>query len=285
MTFTKSGKNTTMPNTFQFTRLQNGNKQRLATLKEAIGMTGAPQETWLFVSPHDDDLVIGAGLWMQAAVQAGVDVQVLVVTDGRMGYCTLEQRDKIAGIRKAETYESFNILGVGHDRIAYVGYPDGSLYDLQGRRKHRSNDEVAPIAGYVGLSNAFVHHLRRTRPARVFVPTIADLHPDHQIVNNEMMICLFHAAGAIWPELGEPLGDVPQVYELAIYCDFPQPPQLEIRGDTASFDKKLTGIAAYRSQLQIAQLVDNMRKAGSYEYLREVNFRFYSTANHKNAFA
>src|SRR5215204_3047861 len=82
-----------MSQQFQFTRLQDGKKQRLATLADAIGMTktGA-RETWLFVSPHDDDLVIGAGLWMQAAVQADVDVQVLVVTDGRMGYCTLEQR-------------------------------------------------------------------------------------------------------------------------------------------------------------------------------------------------
>ena len=270
--------------TFQFTRRENDQKQRLTTLREAIG---APEgrETWLFVSPHDDDLVIGAGLWMQAAALAGVDVRVLVVTDGRMGYCTLEQRDHIVEIRKQETYESFQILGIGRDRISWVGYPDGGLYTLQGRRKARVDDEVKPIEGYVGLSNAFVYHLRKTRPARVFVPTIADLHPDHQIVNNEMMICLFHAAGAIWPELGKPLADVPKVYELAIYCDFPQPPQLELRGDPQAFETKLQGIAAYRSQLQIAKLVEIIRNAGPYEYLREMNFRFYSPENHKPGFA
>ena len=274
-----------MSNAFQFTRLQDGKKQRLATLDEAIGMTAAGgRETWLFVSPHDDDLVIGAGLWIQAAVRAGVDVRVLVVTDGRMGYCTLEQRDRIADIRRSETYESFEILGVARDHVAYVGYPDGSLYDLQGRRRHRASDEVQPTQGYVGLCNEFTYHLRRTRPRRVFVPTAADLHPDHQIVNNEMMISLFHAAGAIWPELGEPLGDVPAVYELAIYCDFPQPPQLELQTEADAFDKKLAGIAAYRSQLQIAKLVENVRNAGPYEYLRELNFRFYSPNNHKTAF-
>jgi LmbE family N-acetylglucosaminyl deacetylase len=275
-----------MSNAFQFTRrLEDGQKQRTESLSGAIGRHSCANETWLFVSPHDDDLVIGAGLWMQAAVAAGVDVQVLVVTDGRMGYCTLEQRDRIADIRKAETYESFGILGVGRNQIAYIGYPDGALYDLQGRRKHRSDDEVTPTQGYVGLCNEFTYHLRRTRPARVFVPTIADLHPDHQITNNELMICLFHASGAIWPELGEPLAAAPAVYELAIYCDFPQPPQLELRGDNAAFDKKLAGIAAYRSQLQIAQLVENIRKAGAYEYLRELNFRFYSPGNHKSAFS
>src|SRR5215217_8031931 len=117
--------------TFQFTRVQDGKKQRPATLKEAIGMDGDARETWLFVSPHDDDLVIGAGLWMQAAVQAGVDVQVLVVTDGRMGYCTLEQRDSIVDIRRKETFESFDLIGIAKERIAWCGYPDGGLYALQ----------------------------------------------------------------------------------------------------------------------------------------------------------
>ncbi len=272
-------------NAFQFTRLENGQKRRMDSLRDAIGVASTARQSWLFVSPHDDDLVIGAGLWIQAAVRAGIDVQVLVVTDGRMGYCTLQQRDAISEIRQRETYESFEILGVGREQIAWVGYPDGGLYTLQGRRKARPDDEVKPIEGYVGLSNAFTYHLRRTKASRVFVPTIADLHPDHQIANNEMMISIFHAAGAIWPELGPPLADVPKVYELAIYCDFPQPPQLELRADERSFETKLAGIAAYRSQLQIAKLVEIIRAAGPYEYLRELNFRFYSPDNHKATFA
>jgi LmbE family N-acetylglucosaminyl deacetylase len=274
-----------MSSPFQFTRVQDGKKQRTTSLYQAIGMATDAKESWLFVSPHDDDLVIGAGLWMQAALAAGIDVQILVVTDGRMGYCTMEQRDSIADIRKKETYESFQILGIGKERIAWVGYPDGGLYTLQGRRIRVAEDLVPAIEGYVGLSNAFTYHLRRTKATRVFVPTFADLHPDHQIVNNEMMISIFHAAGAIWPELGEPLADVPKVYELAIYCDFPQPPQLEVRSDEKHFDNKLRGIAAYQSQLQIAKLVEIIRNAGAYEYLRELNFRFYSPDRHKSAFA
>jgi LmbE family N-acetylglucosaminyl deacetylase len=266
----------------KFTRIIDGQKKRFDKLNDAIGMANS-NETWLFVSPHDDDLVIGAGLWLQAAVNAGVDVQILVVTDGRMGYCTLEQRDHIADIRRKETYESFGLLGIGKDKVAYVGYPDGGLYGLQGRR-HAQPGEL-DIEGYIGLQNAFTYHLRRTRPTRVFCPTIADLHPDHQVTNNELLISIFHAAGAIWPELGEPLADVPKVYELAIYCDFPEPPQLEMRAEQAEFETKLKGIAAYRSQLQISKLVEIIRNAGPYEYLRELNFKFYSPSNHKTAFA
>src|SRR3954469_14950937 len=112
-----------MPTGFSFTRLEAEKKNRLANLNDAIGVPSGQRETWLFVSPHDDDLAIGAGLWMQAAVAAGVDVQVCVVTDGRMGYGTLEQRDRISEIRRKETYESFQILGVGEKNIAWVGYP------------------------------------------------------------------------------------------------------------------------------------------------------------------
>ena len=272
------------PSGFQIATKQNGRATRSTTIAGAFAAPDLARETWLFVSPHDDDLCLGAGLFMQQAVAEGVNVQVLVVTDGRMGYCTLEQRESISDIRKNETYESFEILGVGRDAIAWINYPDGGLYTLQGRRKALAIDDVEPIEGYVGLSNAFTYHLRRTRAARVFVPTRADLHPDHQITHNELMICLFHAAGTIWPELGEPLKDVPKVYELAVYCDFPAPPQLEIKSGAEPFEKKLASIAAYRSQTQIARLVETIRAAGPIEYVRALNFRFYSPANYEGLF-
>ena len=78
------------------------------------------------------------------------------------------------------------------------------------------------------MQNAITYALRQIRPNRVFLPTSADLHPDHQIVHEEVLISLFHAQGNIWPELGEPIAEVPKVYEFACYCDFPEPPQIRI---------------------------------------------------------
>jgi LmbE family N-acetylglucosaminyl deacetylase len=267
---------------FQFTRLEDGNKIRSTDLREIVG-AGATSETWLFVSPHDDDVPLSSGLLMQAARNAGIDVRALIVTDGSLGYCTLEQRDSISEIRRTETYESYQILGVAKEKVQYIGYPDGGLGRWCGRRRALPNEPA--IEGYTGLSNAFTWHLRNTRPQRVFVPTRADLHPDHQITNNELMISLFHAAGAIWPELGAPLADAPRVYELAVYCDFPQPPTLQVEATADAFEKKLRAIAAYRSQVQIARLVEIIRKAGPFEYVREMNFRFYSPAHYRGLFA
>ena len=267
---------------FRYTRLVDGEKRRFDRLADAMGGEDVATQTWLFVSPHDDDLCVGAGLLIQAAVEAGVDVRALIVTDGRMGYCTKAQKETIVDIRRSEAYQSFEILGVPRDQITSIAYPDDGLSQYQGRRLPLSGE--ASIEGYVGLQNAFTYYLRLFRPARVFVPSAADLHPDHQITHNELMISVFHAVGAIWPELGEPLATAPNVCELAVYCDFSESPNFELIGNQAALETKLRSIEAYQSQQQIATMVESARKTGAYEYMREVQFHLYSPETYKPMF-
>ena len=267
---------------FQFTRLVNSQPQLQDSLAAAMGGGDLTGHVWLFVSPHDDDLAIGAGLLMQAAGQAGVDVQCLIVTDGCLGYCDPSQHADIVGIRHRETVRSFEMLGIEAGQLTFLGYPDGGLTRFIGRRRAVLGEPS--IKGYTGLQNSFTHFLRELRPTRVFVPTRTDLHPDHQITYNELMISLFHASGKIWPELGDPLR-VPVVSEMAIYCDFPGTPNLEIIGDAAAFETKLASIAAYESQLQIAELVDSQRRSGPVEYIRDIEFRLYSPDRYRSLFS
>ena len=269
---------------FRYTRLIGGKPVRQLSIEDALNAgteTSLDRQTWLFVSPHDDDLCIGAGLLMQAAVDAGVDVECLVVTDGCLGYCLPQQQSEIITIRQQETVDSFLSLGVSADQVRFLGFPDGGLTKFIGRRKAECGEPA--IEGFTGLQNAFTFWLRDLRPTRVFVPTKTDLHPDHQITHNELMISLFHASGKIWPELGDPL-TVPKVSELAVYCDFIDDPHLEIIGNEAAFDTKLESIAAYQSQLQIAEMVAGLRKAGPYEYVRDVEFRLYSADRYRDLF-
>ena len=264
---------------FQFRRTENHQKIHTEDLSEVMCVESVAGKNWLFVSPHDDDMCIGAGLWVQAAIAAGVQVSLLTVTDGRMGYCTVDQKDHIVEIRRQETYESCQILGLDRDNLHWIDYPDGALFTLQGRRAALPNEKA--IEGFVGLQNAMTYYLRKIRPTRVFVPTPTDLHPDHQITYNELMISLFHAQGQIWPELGQPIDAVPTIYEMAVYCDFRHRPNLEVYAEPTCFERKLASIAAFRSQAQIAQLVENIQAGGSYEYLSEVTFRFYSPDAYK----
>jgi LmbE family N-acetylglucosaminyl deacetylase len=116
------------------------------------------------------------------------------------------------------------------------------------------------------------------------VPTGADYHPDHKMVHRELLVSLFHASGAVWPELGEPLLSVPSLYEMAIYADFPGDPSIQLHGDNRLFDTKLAAVEAYRSQEQIAALLHSMRQAGPYEYFRETPFRLYDSRGYRGLF-
>ena len=243
-------------------------------IAELFGDWRGADECWMFFSPHDDDVVIGAGLTFQVGLIEGAQVHAVVVTDGRMGYCRFEQRRNITKIRRAEAEKSFQVLGLSLDHLRFIECPDCNLNAYRGRH-FTTIGAPTEIEGAGGMQNAFTHALRHVRPNRVFLATSADLHPDHQIVHEEVLISLFHAQGNIWPELGKPIVEVPKVYEFACYCDFPQPPQIRIETPPAMLETKLQGIMAYASQEQIESVVAIQRDVGPIEYLRELEFHFY----------
>ncbi len=267
---------------FELVRLDGGERLAGDSLACVYPNWQADRECFCFVSPHDDDVVLGAGLAIQLANRENVPVHVLVVTDGSMGYCSLDEKDSIAKVRQAETYESLISLGVPRDRIYFLGFPDCQLGAFTGRRP--GGDEPGAIGEFTGLQNAFTYYLRKIRPTQVIVPTINDLHPDHKVTNSEVQISLFHARGGIWPELGMPLESPPALHELAVYCDFPEPPTLRIESDEATFERKLEAIAAFRSQKQISALIENVRAAGPQEYIRTIIFDFYHPESHHHLF-
>lgn len=270
---------------FEFTRLEGDLTHHATSLGNAMHSRGIAKETWLFVSPHDDDACIGGGLWIQAALSAKVAVHLLVITDGRMGYCQTQQRDSIIETRRVETHDSCAHLGLRPQNVRYIDYPDGGLFALQGRQAQHERPDIDPICGYVGLQNAITYHLRAVRPTRVILPTPTDLHPDHRITHSELMISLFHASGKVWPELGPPTDGIPHVYEMAIYCDFSELPNLRVGANHQIFERKLASISAFRSQAQIAKLVENVRASGAHEYLREINFHFYNPTAYASIFS
>ena len=263
----------------QLSRLEKGKLIRDENLERIIPHTGTGEARWLFIAPHDDDIVIGAGLLLQQAVQEGIRMRVLVTTDGSMGYCDLKERDEITDIRRRETRESFAKIGI--QDVEWLDYPDANLMRHIGRRPAAAPDE---IAGFSGLQNSYTAHLRSYRPSHVFIMSENDYNPDHKVVYQEVLISLFHAEGAIWPELGPPLEQRPQVYEMAGYCNFREDPNVEIIGGQAELELKLEAVYAFRSQKQIGMLVENLKRNGPYEYLRDLGFDYYSPARYRRLF-
>ena len=267
----------------EFVRLVGDERRTADTLGGVSRHWKGENERFLFVSPHDDDAVLGAGLFMQLAQRENVPVYILIVTDGSMGYCSREQKDKISEIRREETYACYMSLGVPRENIIWLAFPDCRLNYYRGRRLSDSNDWTK-LEGHIGLQNSFTHWIRKIAPSQCFLPTSNDLHPDHKIVHEEFLISLFHASGDIWPELGDPVASVPHVHEMAVYCDFSTPPKVRIQTPRSYLDKKLEAIGAFKSQKQIGSLIEIVRKSGPYEYLRELNFKLYQPALYYDMF-
>lgn len=239
------------------------------------------KEHFLFISAHDDDIAMGSGLFLQKAVEENIPITILITTDGSMGYGENTPKDEIIEVRKKETINSFNYLGI-HD-VHWLNFPDCDTGSYTGRRKAKPGDPCI-IENYTGLQNSFTKKIREINPSRIFLPAGSDLHPDHQIVYQEVLISIFHASGDIWPELGKPIKSIPDVYEMAVYCDFPSPPNIKVKGEKIHLDKKLKALGAYKSQKQIKILVDKIRKGGPVEYFRDIVFNLYSPDNYKDIF-
>ncbi len=242
------------------------------------------RESWLFVAPHDDDVVCGAGLTFLSALAEVIETHAAIITRGNMGYCHLDQRERVADIRRAEAEASFSAMGLPLERLRFLNFADGNLANQSGRRFIRKGDDPMAIAGAEGLQNSFTWLLRAVRPTRVFIPADTDLHSDHREVNSELIISVFHAQGTIWPELGVPISEIPCLYEYATYSDFAEPPNMRIRVSDDLLEKKLDGIAAYKSQEQIELLIDVQRQAGGQEYLRELEFDIMQPGKYDHLF-
>jgi len=272
-----------MQDKIEFVRLIGDERRTGSKLSSVSRHWRNGKECFLFVSPHDDDAVLGGGLLIQLAKRENVPVYILIVTDGNMGYCDENKKNTICNIRQEEASKCYQYLGIPKENIIRLGFPSGQINNYLGRTQVKSNNTLA-IKGFTGLQNAFTYYLRQIKPTQCFLPTCNDLHPAHRIVYDEFLISLFHANGDIWPELGTPLATIPYIHEIAIYCDFVDSPTLRISTPFLYLENKLKAIGIFRSQKQISSIIENIRRCGPEEYLRAVEFKLYKSSTYHDMF-
>jgi len=242
------------------------------------------RERWLFVAPHDDDVVLGAGLTFICAAESGIPVYAVVATSGEAGYCRPEHRGNVHHIRRRECRKSFEMMGMPAENLILFDYPDADMTIHLGRRLTNDPHCLGAIAGATGYQNSFTWALRKILPTRVFLPTLTDIHPDHKATHQEFVMSIFHAQGNIWPELGTPIPDIPKLYEYATYCDFLTPPTIRVTTSNDLFERKLNAILAYQSQEQITLVLENQRASGPQEYIRELEFNIFNPRQYEGLF-
>ncbi|MCF6227614.1 MAG: PIG-L family deacetylase [Planctomycetes bacterium] len=216
-------------------------------------------ERWLFVSPHDDDALLGAGLWMQAALSAGAQVEVAVVTDGRMGFSSRDDATGIVERRQAEAITAYGMLGIEPENLHFMGFADGGLTQIIGSRLE--GDKLC------GLEPALCKLFRRVRPTRVFTTDEADWHPDHRVTFQEVRISLFHALGEIWSELGKPLDELPALYSFPVYAPMASEPEFFVEANIGGVVLKQSALQKFDTQ---SEVIGRLEDGANRECLRRV---------------
>lgn len=192
---------------------------------------------WLVIAPHPDDEAIGCGGTILKAMDYGIQVSILFLTDGEKG--GRGEEEKIRQIRRAEAIAIWQeALGIS---VYFSGLADSAI---------RSDDD--------SVSNIY-RYICHIQPDTIFVPHIMEQHMDHQLSNKLL-------AGALYKS--------DKKYEIAAYEVWTSIYPNVVINITDYYNAKTNLIQQYRSQIEFfdyAELVylHNRKNSLVYNYFAE----------------
>lgn len=197
-----------------------------------------PGRRWLVLAPHPDDEVLGPGATLAMAVRAGIEVKVVVLTDGAA--------QGSAGVRGAEARAAAAILGV----------PEPELWGLADRSLRPEDPRLGRLLRRSLLDNA---------ADTVLLPSPVELHPDHRAVALAVQRALRRLTWWGARRRGHAF--------LACYeVSAPLLPNLLVAAD-AGWDVKRAAAACYPSQLAARPYLDVAEGLGAFRALTVAGVR------------
>lgn len=182
----------------------------------------------LIVAPHPDDEVLGCGGLIASATRPET-LEVLVLTDGAGSPPAAAGGPGLPDVRRAESREALEALGLPPGRVSFLDLADGSLADAEARLDRELRDAVT-----------------RTAATDVFVPFRFDRHPDHQAAHAAGRRLLRSAGIRLWEYFVYPFwrllpgGDVRGLLRPDVLYGLPL--------TTEAAQAKRRALEAYRSQ-------------------------------------
>ena len=195
----------------------------------------------LVLAPHPDDDIIGCGGTLRIYRQAGTEVTVVYMTDGRKGsFGTYDEEDLVL-LRKDEAKRAAGIIGI--DRLIFLDGKDSELSSTVDALKKMSDI------------------LNDLKPDAVFLPFLLDNHPDHMATND-----IFVEASKIYSS------DI-MCYGYEVWTPLTIPNCIVDITETISI--KMTALGEHKSQMVKINLVDGAvglsRYRGAIHLLRDSN--------------
>ncbi len=154
-----------------------GNLENLqkSTLADVSALPLNPAETvlsWgktLIVAPHPDDESLGGGGAIALLRKFGLEVFVLVLSDGTLSHPNSQKfpAEKLRDLREREMQAALEILGVSIEKTTFFRYKDRSV----------PNEDSADWQSAIEKCRDY---LEKNQPQTILVPWRRDPHPDHR---------------------------------------------------------------------------------------------------------
>lgn len=162
----------------------------------------------LVFAPHEDDELLGAGVYIQRALEAGADVTVCLITNGEYPEASMFLQERSLSVkpsafinygyqRQGETLKALETVGLDDGKVIYLGYPDHTVNQLLSpyhwayadalvspRTKSTMSpysNSLTPSAPHAGKSlfKDIMTVLSYVKPDVVIVTNPYDVHIDH----------------------------------------------------------------------------------------------------------
>lgn len=176
-----------------------------------------PAERVLIFAPHIDDETIGLGGTIRRYADAGAQITIAIITDGKNSNAAPVEADALAETRKQELRSIQDLLGFTD--VRYLDYPDSEI-------KH------------VASSERFSELIDEIQPDTVYTTSLIDAHPDHVYSAHLVADALKHTAHQ--PKV---------VREYEINCPVPPEEINCIMDITDQFPLKQRATEAFKSQV------------------------------------
>ena len=243
------------------------------------------------VGPHDDDVLIGAGLLLCELRNLGIDIYVAIITDGRKGYCKEEQKHEIESIRKKETELAYASIGINldnikrfssytpigfEDHIKPFDFPDSDLYQHAFKWETEEDENN-------GLVALLLEYFREKKATRFLLPNENDFHLDHQATFKAGLYAVIQSSEKIIPDLGKPCSR-DTILRYGVWSPFKGNPTHSIQTSQDTLERKLNGIFAYKSQEQIKEITERIRYGGPLEFFQEYKVKPFPIGEYTELF-